>query len=144
MRIVLIMLVLIAVCSSCKKSKDAGSGCANLGCSYSEIFAFRLVDKTTGADVMFGSNPPYTPNDIKLFYDAGRTTPLQFFADSTGKFIITHIEKDMYLEIKGTDIYKLSVTGLSVTCCGKIIKEMWQDEKLLCSSCAYVISVPIK
>jgi hypothetical protein len=48
-------------------------------------FDFRLIDKATGTDLVFGTNPKYTANDIKLYYDVGRTIPIQFQLDNNSK-----------------------------------------------------------
>ena len=150
MRIVLILLAFVSLVFSCNKSRNQCVG-ADLDCStirciaYWEYFTFRLIDKATGTDLVFGANPKFTANDIRLYYDVGRTVPIQFQLDNNNKTLLVKTAKqEMYLEIKGTDVYKLTTEFRAETCCSSIVKTLWQDGQMVCSCCSDVISLLIK
>ena len=150
MRIVLILLAFVSLVFSCNKSRNQCVG-ADLDCStirciaYWEYFTFRLIDKTTGADLVFGANPTYTANDIKLYPDVGRTYSIHFDLDNNKKSILVmSARQEMYLEIKGTDIYKLTVEFREESCCSSRVRTLWQDGQMVCSCCPDVISLSIR
>lgn len=152
MRIVLVMMVFAAVGFSCKKSKT-NNDCDRLApdCSLFECIAhwdnfnFKLIDKTTGQDLVFGPNPRYTVSDVKIYFDAARVHPMQYLrADSANKkFNVMTGRKEMYLEVKGTDVYKLTAEFRFESCCTSIVKNLWQDGSPICTCCADVIQLPV-
>ena len=150
MRIVLILLAFVSLVFSCKKSKnqcdELNLDCSSIRCiAHWDNFDFRLIDKATGADLVFGANPKYTANDIKLYSDVGRTFLIQFQLDSNSKTILVKTAKqEMYLEIKGTDVYKLTAEFRTETCCSSRVKTLWQDGQMVCSCCPDVISLSIR
>jgi hypothetical protein len=149
MRTALILLVFVALGFSCKKSmncEEPNLDCSSIRCiAHWYNFSFKLIDKTTGADLVFGANPRYTSNDIKLYSDVGRTIPLQLQIDHNSKTISTMTAKEeMYLEIKGIDVYKLTAEFISKDCCNSRVRTLWQDGQMVCSCCSDDISLSIK
>jgi len=150
MRIVLILLVFVSLVFSCKKSKDQcdepNLDCSTIRCiAHWDNFDFRLMDKATGIDLVFGTNPKYTANDIKLYADVGRTLLIQFQLDNNSKTILVKTAKqEMYLEIKGTDVYKLTTEFRAETCCSGRVKTLWQDGQMVCTCCSDAISLSIR
>jgi len=149
MRTTLVMVLFVALVISCRKSGNCDElhlDCSSRECiAYWEYFTFRLIDKTTGADLVFGTNPKYTANDIKLYPDVGRAFPIQFHLDNNKKTILVMSARhEMYLEIKGTDIYKLTVEFREESCCSSRVRTLWQDGQMVCSCCPDVISLLIR
>ena len=150
MRSALILLAFVSLTFSCKKSKSQCDGpdldCSSIRCiAHWDNFTFRLIDKTTGADLVFGANPKYTANDIKLYADVGRTFPIQFQLDNnTRTILVMSARQEMYLEIKGTDVYKLVVEFRTETCCSSRVKTLWQDGQMVCSCCSDTILLSIQ
>jgi hypothetical protein len=149
MRIVFVILVFVAFTISCKKSKnceEAQPNCAAVECfAHWDYFDFKLVDKTTGADLVFGANPRYAATDIKLFFDSARTYPINLITDSTNKKLLTMTARqEMYLEIKGTDVYKLTVEFRGQGCCETTVKNLWQDGRMICACCTDVIPLAVR
>lgn len=150
MRSAMILLVLVFLGFSCKKSKNQCNepdlDCSSIRCiAHWNNFSFKLMDKTTGADLVFGTNPRYTSSDIKLYYDVGRVYPLTLQIDHTSKTISTMTAKpEMFLEIKGTDIYKLTAEFREETCCSDRVTTLWQDGQMVCSCCPDAISLLIR
>ena len=148
MRIVLILLAFVSLVLSCNKSKNCEEphlNCSRTCFAYWEYFTFRLMDKTTGADLVFGANPKYTANDIKLYSDVGRTFPMHFDLDNDKKTVLVmSARREMYLEIKGTDIYKLTVEFREESCCSSRVRTLWQEGQMVCSCCPDAISLLIR
>jgi hypothetical protein len=150
MKSALIVLVFVSLAFSCKKTKNQCDGpeldCSTIRCiAHWDNFSFKLRDKTTGADLVFGANPKYTSNDIKLYSDVGRTLAIPLDLDNNSKTILAMTAKqEMYLEIKGTDIYKLTAEFRSESCCSSRVKTLWQDGQMVCSCCVDAISLSIK
>ena len=150
MRSAMILLVLVFLGFSCKKSKNQCNepdlDCSSIRCiAHWNNFSFKLMDKTTGADLVFGTNPRYTSSDIKLYYDVGRVYPLTLQIDHTSKTISTMTAKpEMFLEIKGTDIYKLTAEFREETCCSDRVTTLRQDGQMVCSCCPDAISLLIR
>ncbi|HEY5771651.1 MAG TPA: hypothetical protein VIS75_03440 [Chitinophagaceae bacterium] len=150
MRIVLILLAFVSLVFSCNKSRnqcvEADLDCSTIRCiAHWDNFDFRLIDKATGTDLVFGANPKYAANDIRLYYDVGRTVPIQFQLDNNSKTIkVMTAKQEMYLEIKGTDVYKLTTEFRTETCCSSRVKTLWQDGQMVCSCCPDAISLSIR
>ena len=150
MRSALILLVFVSLAFSCKKSKSQCDGpdldCSSIRCiAHWDNFTFRLIDKTTGADLVFGANPKYTASDIKLYSDVGRTFPIQFQLDNnTSTILVMSARQEMYLEIKGTDVYKLTADFISQDCCNSRVRTLWQDGQMVCSCCQEAIPLSIR
>ena len=148
MRTTLILVLFVALGVSCKKSNNCGGStrdCSGIMCiAFWSYFEFKLTDKTTGADLVFGPNPKYTTSDIKLYSDAARTFSLRILIDNSNTFLVMTAKEEMYLEIKGTDIYKLTAEFRGESCCSNRVKTLWQDGQMVCSCCGDAISLSIK
>ena len=150
MRIVLILLAFVSLVFSCKKSKnqcdEPNLDCSSIRCiAHWFNFDFRLIDKTSGTDLVFGTNPRYTAGDIKLYFDAARAFPIQLTIDNNSKTIkVMTAKQEMYLEIKGTDIYKLTAEFRAESCCSSRVTTLWQDGQMVCSCCPGAISLSIR
>jgi hypothetical protein len=95
--------------------------------------------------LLFGSNPSYTISDVKLFTDAARMNPINIMADNANKKIQCMSAKDeMYLEIKGATVYKISTEFKGNDCCSNRVKSLKIDNIPVCTCCSDVISVPVK
>ncbi|MGF2414068.1 hypothetical protein [Ferruginibacter sp.] len=88
------IFTIISICSfvllSCKKNKETINNCGSpIACpdvmcliAYSS-FKFTTTNKTTGSDLVFGSNPTLTPADVKLFIKSNSSyTSITVFTDS--------------------------------------------------------------
>jgi len=148
MRIALTLLLFVSLGIACKKSNNCeGSNrdCSDTMCiAFWSYFEFKLTDKTTGADLVFGPNPKYTTSDIKLYYDAARTFSIGVLVDNSNRFLVMDAHEEMYLEIKGTDIYKLTAEFRDESCCSRRVKTLWRDGQMVCSCCPDAISLSIK
>jgi len=150
MRFIPFILVVMAL-ASCKK--PANSNCqeepkcdGSIQCiAHWDFFEFRLTDKNTGENLVFGNNPRYQASDIKLFLDAARTYPLNlYFNNSAGKIMAIAAKPKMYLEIKGTDVYQLTAEFRGEDCCAARVKNLWQDGNMICACCDSVISLSVR
>ena len=149
MRTAIIMVFFVALGVSCKKSNNCDGpnrNCSGIMCvAFWSYFDFRLTDKTTGADLVFANNPRYTANDIKLYSDIGRTRSLYLYFDNTKKVIHTMTaNEEMYLVIKGTDVYKLTASFRSKHCCANQVGALWQDGQMVCSCCPDAINLAVQ
>lgn len=147
----LLMAVAMAF-SSCKKSKDKNNGpcgdplpeCGDMMCLvYWYDFDFRIVDKATGADLVFGANPRYTVNDIKLFYDAAGTHPIQLAVDTPGKKFYTKTANEQMYLIINSQVYDIDIVFKGVTCCSAQVRDLKIDNQVICTCCTDVIGVPV-
>lgn len=141
MRKIIVPISLFILLTSCKKNvenNDCGSSPSSCGyCDFGETdyFSFTLVDKTTGADLIFGSNPTIAFSEIRLYHN---TTPLSyqvpFEIDNTNKLLKSYRSSSftsrdtMWLKIQG-DVEKRIVvkTYCSKACCSSTITEISYD-----------------
>lgn len=142
--IIIISLFLISAIS-CKKSKTCEEpqlDCSGIRCIANlNYFTFRLIN-SSGDDVVFGTNPKYTSADIKLYSDVARAIPIQITFDASVKKIETNSAKEeMYLQISGGNVYKLSATFMKKECCSNTVKTLSQDGNSVCSCCG--TSIPL-
>ena len=150
MRIVLILLAFVSLVFSCNKSRnqcvEADLDCSTIRCiAHWDNFTFRLMDKTTGTDLVFGANPKYTANDIKLYSDVGRAFSIHFDLDYNSRTILVmSARQEMYLEIKGADIYKLTAQFREESCCNSRVRTLWRDGQMICSCCPDAISLSVR
>ena len=137
--------------SSCKKSKTETGPCSEpkLDCSLIlciagwNNFDFKLTDKTSGADLVFGSSPRYTTSEIKLFADAARTVEIGITADMANKkFQCMTARNEIYLEVKGT-VYTLNATFRKIDCCVSRVKSISVKGTLVCDCCPDIVNVPM-
>lgn len=149
MRIILVLLIFCLLSLSCHKSQNCEE--PNMDCSTVRCFAliinfdFRLVDKNTGTDLVFGTNPRYTIHDIRLFSDAALSATIPLTVDSTKKIFQTSFaSSEMWLEINGANVYKLNADFITVTCCSQKVKNLSLDGRMICTCCSDAIDVPVQ
>jgi len=137
--------------SSCKKSKTETGSCSEpqLDCStilciaHWNNFDFKLSDKASGTDLVFGSNPRYTTSEVKLFANAARTIEIGITADMANKkFQCMTAINEMYLEVKGT-VYNLTATFRKIDCCVSRVKSISIKGTLICDCCPNIVNVPV-
>ena len=149
MRVVRVVIFSILLFTSCRKAKTCEEprlDCQGIQCIvYWYYFDFRLIDKVSGEDLVFSTNPRYSGNDIKLFSDVARTVPIQYTIDNSRKILqVAKANGEMYLEITGTDVYKLTASFRSIDCCSNTVKDLWSDGQMICSCCTAAASLPIR
>ena len=111
--------------------------------SYSS-FKFTITDKTTGSDLVFGSNPTLTSADAKLFITLNSSyTPIAVFTDSLQWSLNTIFARDtMGLQIKNEPLKSITVkTFCAKDCCGVIATEIKYDGNLLSPDDSNVFSI---
>lgn len=145
----LLSISVLAVC--CKKSNNTQCGEPELDCTYircllyNYYFDFRLVDKTTGADLVFRESPRYTVNDIVLYADAGKTQTVPLTIDNGQQIFSTNQATEvMYLEIAGNKTYKINVDFRSLDCCAVRVKNLTVNGQPICTCCTDQIEVPVE
>lgn len=141
----ILLLLLVTMAFSCKKSKDNDDTNECLINCFIHVsqFNYRLVDKTTGADLVFGANPRYTPGDVQLFFDAAGTAPIHLMTDTTAKAFKTLFGKaTMYLKVGGIT-YKVDVTWRELDCCTSIVETLKIDGVSVCVHCNEIIEIPV-
>lgn len=149
MRILFVAISIIMFFSSCRKTKTCEGpdlDCKTVLCfAYWNYFDFRLIDKISGEDLVFSANPRYSNNEIKLFADVARSVPIQYTIDNNGKFFhVMNAKQEMYLEIKGTDVYELTASFKPIECCASTINDLWLDGQMICSCCTGTASLSIR
>ncbi|MBL7743559.1 MAG: hypothetical protein JNN00_08825 [Chitinophagaceae bacterium] len=119
--------------------------CSHIVCvAHWDYFNFKLTDKVTGKDLLFGTNPRYTTGEVRIFSDAARTSPINFFTDTVNKKLVCMNARGvMYLEIAGNAVYKLTAEFKSAGCCSARIKFLQVDNSIICTCCSDVIAVPV-
>jgi hypothetical protein len=151
MRNLFIVCSLILLSTSCNKSDKTTQcpeptlDCASVTCLLrTSIFEFRLVDKASGADLVFGSSPRYTSANIKLYSDAAHTVELPIVIDASAKMIRTvKATSTMYLVISGAKTYKLDADFKNVDCCTTRVKNLTEDGVRRCTCCGDIIDLPV-
>lgn len=134
---------------SCRKSKtceEPKPDCSTIHCiAHFDYFEFRLLDKETGEDLVFSSNPRYITSEIKLFADPGKTMPLSLTADSDRKTFKTgQARENMWLELEGSQVFKLTVSFMINDCCSNRVKSITIDGKTVCSCCDQIIPIKVQ
>ena len=150
MKTVVLLLVLSFLSFSCEKTASTGCpepqlDCSNVRCLvYNYFFDFRVVDEVTGADLVFGANPPYSTGDIRLFRDAAQTIPITLTADMTaGLFRTSFAEEEMYLVIDGRGVYKINADFRRLDCCTFRLKDLQVNGQEICTCCADAVEIPV-
>lgn len=150
MKKILIILITSCLGLACKKNNSGGCpepalNCTGINCLlYNYIFDFRITDKNTGTDLVFGSNPRYTTSDVKLYNDAAQSSEIPLTIDNTAGVFKTQLAaQEMYLVVAGTDIYKLDATFKAVDCCSSKIKDLTMGTTNICTCCGDVIAIPV-
>jgi hypothetical protein len=150
MRNIFIILAIATLSFSCKKTTrnncaDTEANCKTVLCfTHNYYFDFRVVDKVTGADLVFGTNPRYAAGDIRLFYDAAATMPIQLVVDNSAKTFRTLFAREkMYLVVAGTATYKLDAAFRLVDCCSSRVRQLEIEGLTVCACCSDIIPVAI-
>jgi len=141
-RIFLSVLVVGSLFLSCNKQEeqvhyDCGPTpvCAAVVCiAYWSNFSFSLIDKTTGKDLVFGSNPSITPADIKLYVKSNSPyREVSLWADSSNNVLRTMLAADtMAIQIKNEPLqYMLVKVFCTNECCSRSAVEMLYEGQLL-------------
>ena len=141
-RIFLSALMVCFLFFSCNKEEervqyDCGPSpiCAAVVCvAYWSNFSFSLIDKTTGKDLVFGSNSTITPADIKLYVKNNSPyREVSLWADSNNNVLRTMLAADtMAIQIKNDPLqYLLVKTFCTNECCSRTAVEMLYEGQLL-------------
>ena len=138
---ILIILTSLSFFVSCKKKVEEGYQCnTDLICpavvcvAYWSNLHFTIVDKTTGRDLLFGSNPSLTAADIKLYRKQNSPyTEVPLYVDNNKKRLYTLQAADtMALQIKNGSLQFLVVKKFCADeCCARTAVEIVQEGKLL-------------
>jgi hypothetical protein len=144
------ILIFVLVASiSCKKSTNNGCSDVDLNCAgincliFNEHFDFRIVDKNTGEDLVFGPSPRYDVSDVTLFADEAHNTPLPMTTDAGNKLFSTLKAKtQMFLVVDGKN-YRLTAKLLGETCCSSRVRQLSIDGQEICSCCSNAIELPV-
>lgn len=137
----LIILASLSLFVSCKKKAEQGYQCkTDLICAavvcvaYWSNLHFTVVDKTTGKDLVFGTNPSLTAADIKLYKKQNSPyTEVPVLFDNDKKRLYTlHAADTMALQIKNESLQFLVVKKFCADeCCARTAVEVVQEGKLL-------------
>ena len=145
----IISFIITALIFSCNKESDKNCGdpvpdCTGIQCFVNTYnFQFRIVDKNTGSDLVFGNNPRYTINDVHLFADAAHSTPIGLTADGNEKLFRTlDARTQMYLAV-GTGNYLVTASFRTLDCCTFIVKDLRLDNQSVCTCCTSVIALGV-
>lgn len=132
----------------CKKNKnntcpEPNLDCTGVSCLLTNYnFNFRVVDKITGTDLVFGPSPRYNTSDIKLYKDKTLTQPLSLSIDNTQKLFKTSFaSQKMFLVIAGATTYDLSADFKQVDCCTYTIKNLTENGQEVCTCCGDAIQI---
>ena len=137
----LIILASLSLFVSCKKKSEQGYQCkTDLICpavvcvAYWSNLHFTIIDKATGRDLLFGSNPTLTAADIKLYRKQNSPyTEVPVLVDNNKKRLFTLQASDtMALQIKNEALqYLLMKKFCADECCARNAVEVKQEGKLL-------------
>jgi len=109
--------------------------CANIDCiAFWSYFKFSIVDKTTGQDLIFGSNPTITPADVKLFTKSNSPyRQINSIADSSTNTMLTMTAADtLAIQIKSEPLQYIVVkTFCGDGCCSRTAVEIVFEGELL-------------
>ncbi len=141
MKHLLIILAFISLFISCTKRSEQGYQCkTDLVCpavvcvAYWSNLHFTIVDKATGADLLFGTNATLTAADIKLYRKQNSPyTEVPVIVDNNKKRLYTLQAADtMALQIKNGSLQFLVVKKFCADeCCARTAVEVRQEGKLL-------------
>lgn len=141
MKHLLIIISVLSLFVSCTKKSEQGYQCKNdLVCpavvcvAYWSNLHFTIVDKATGADLLFGANPTLTAADIKLYRKQNSPyTEVPLLVDNNKKRLFTLQANDtMALQIKNEALQYLLVKKFCADeCCARTAVEVRHEGKLL-------------
>ncbi len=141
-RIVFSLSVFCLLFFSCEKQPEnrydcgpsSASVCPDILCiAYWSYFNFSIVDKTTGADLVFGSNPTLSPADIKLFVKTNSPyRQINLIADSSTNTMFAMTAADtMAIQIKSEPLQYIVVKTYCGACCSRSAVELVYEGQLL-------------
>lgn len=124
---------------SCQKQDENKFDCGQTpACAYECIafwsyFNFTIVDKNTGQDLLFGSNPTLLPSDIKLFVKNNSPySQINLYADSTLKVLRAFSVNDtMALQVKNEALQYIVVKNYCSDCCGRTAVDIFHEGQVL-------------
>lgn len=109
--------------------------CAAIQCvAFWSNLNFSIVDKTTGKDLIFGTNPTLTPADVKLFVKSNSPyRQITSFVDSSTNIMRTLTASDtMAIQIKNEPLQYIVVkTFCNNECCSRSAVELVYEGQLL-------------
>lgn len=145
-----LILLLSILFLGCKKESatscpDAELNCAGVSCLLNYYyFDFRVIDKQSSKDLVFGANPRYTTADIQLFADPAKTVSISITVDNVQKlFKVAEAKPEMYLVVAGSTTYKLSSDFRKIDCCSYQVKNLKMDNKSVCVCCSDAIELKV-
>lgn len=141
MKHLLIIISVLSLFVSCTKKSEQGYQCkTDLICpaivcvAYWSNMHFTIVDKATGADLLFGANLTLTAADIKLYKKQNSPyTEVPLLVDNNKKRLYTLQAADtMALQIKNGSLQFLVVKKFCADeCCARTALEVRHEGKLL-------------
>jgi hypothetical protein len=139
--LLLIIFASLSLFVSCKKKSEQGYQCkTELVCpavvcvAYWSNLYFTIVDKTTGRDLLFGTNPTLTATDIKLYrkQNSPYTEVSVLVENDKKRLFILNASDTMALQIKNEPLQYLLVKKFcGDECCSRTAVEIVQEGKLL-------------
>lgn len=109
--------------------------CAAVQCiAFWSYLNFSIVDKTTGEDLVFGTNATLTPADVKLFVKSNSPyRQITTIADSSAKILRTMGAADtMSIQIKNEPLQYIVIKRFcSNECCSRTAVELVYEGQLL-------------
>jgi len=145
------LLLLILTGVSCRNSSESKCGpCPLYNAAIWTIAKVRIVDKTSGADLVLSASSPYKPSDLKV--TSSIDPNFQFRVDSldgNNSYVplpdFQSVTYTLQLASLSADHLKI-VTGLSSQkCCATTeIKSIMLNDSLICAPCSLQQDVTIK
>ncbi len=132
---------IIGLLFSCKKSESVITTkckmsviCGDIQCITSTTnINFRLVDKNTGNNLLFGVNPVLTINDVKLYSNSTTQFQINKYADTLSQSLqVMYASEMMNLQVKNEPLKQISIkTFCDYGCCSRTAVEIMYDGELL-------------
>ncbi|MFB6455666.1 hypothetical protein ACE38W_10380 [Chitinophaga sp. Hz27] len=160
MRNVILILTVAALFFSCKKSAK-GPACEGVICDYSHTFYFRLVDKTTQKNLVFGTDATIDKKNVSMwYYNAMVELGTANANNSKGYYMLNMAYSlmmsamPMKLDVKfkkanSTDTTVISIRPVSepVGCCGQVVTGVYLNNSTTLTKANktdYVIDIPVE
>lgn len=108
--------------------------CGDIQCvAFHSNFSVRLVDKSTGNNLLFGVNPLLTSSDIKFYYNAATQFPINKHIDTINETVNLLAAKEiMGLQLKSDPVKQINIkTFCEDGCCSRTAVEIMYDGELL-------------
>jgi hypothetical protein len=157
LRVLLAGLLLgsLAGFTACKKKHKPSldEECKGISCFiYYRNLAFRLVNRETGDDLLFGPHASIPPDSVELFADEqlhNRLFKRVVTDTAAGNTYLLNplIPEVAYLRIArpgaAVTVDKLQMDFIGVDCCSARVKTLSLNGQPVCTSCANIINIPI-